>query len=54
MYNNGRYLTGESELPKINEHVLAGHSGTIRTLCFHPLDENILVSGCIVDGEIRV
>lgn len=54
IYANGEYLAGEGDLPDIRETVLTGHKATIRTLCFHPLEDHLLLSGGIVDGEIKV
>ena len=54
IYSNGRYLTGETELPQIKERTLTGHSGTVRALAFHPVDEKILLSGGIVDTDVKV
>jgi WD40 repeat protein len=54
VYCNGKYLTGVADLPPIQERLLVGHSATVRALCFHPLDDRILVSGGIVDPELKV
>jgi len=54
IYSNGEYLTGEGDLPDIRETVLTGHKATIRTLCFHPMEDHLLLSGGIVDSEIKV
>jgi WD40 repeat protein len=54
IYSNGEYLTGEGDLPEIRETVLTGHKATIRTLCFHPMEDHLLLSGGIVESEIKV
>ena len=54
VYSNGSYLTGERDLPDIHEVTLTGHKATVRTLCYHPIDDHILLSGGIVDSEIKV
>lgn len=54
IYSNGAYMAGEGDLPDIHEVQLSGHKATVRTLCYHPLDDHILLSGGIVDSEIKV
>lgn len=34
--------------------VLEGHSAIVRTLCFNPTNDLILLSGGLVDKEIKV
>jgi len=54
VYSNGNYLVGEGDLPEIQERVLAGSQGTVRTVCFHPEEDSILLSGGMVDPDIKV
>jgi WD40 repeat protein len=44
----------ESESSNILALTLKGHKAKVRTVCFHPLNENILLSGGNVDSQIMV
>ncbi|CAG9323077.1 unnamed protein product [Blepharisma stoltei] len=54
MCEEGRYLNGEGELPEIMEVVLQGHQDIVRTVCYNPVDDRILLSGGSNDGDIKV
>jgi len=54
IYSNGRYLTGEGDLPELQERLLTGHEGTVRTVLFHPVDERVLMSGGIADASLKL
>ena len=54
IYSNGKYLTGEGDLPKIHERVLTGHDGTVRAVLFNPADDKILYSGGLGDASLKV
>lgn len=54
IYSNGRYVTGEGDLPELQERLLTGHEGTVRTVLFHPIDERILMSGGIADASLKL
>jgi WD40 repeat protein len=54
VYSNGTYLNGEGDLPPLQEILLTGSQGTVRTVCFHPLDDSVLLSGGMVDPDIKV
>jgi WD40 repeat protein len=47
-------LLQESDPQNILELTLKGHRAKIRSLCFHPTNENVLLSGGNVDNEIMV
>jgi WD40 repeat protein len=42
------------DLPPIEDFTLSDHAATIRSLCFSPVDDNILVSGDGSDTNLRV
>jgi WD40 repeat protein len=54
IYSNGKYLTGEGELPSIFERTLSGHDGTIRAVLFNPNDDTLLYSGGLGDACLKV
>lgn len=54
VYEDGKYLNGEGELPEIKETVLQGHQDIVRTVCFNPVDDSILLSGGSNEGDIKV
>lgn len=52
---NGEYKNQpETTLPEITDFTLSGFQRTIRTLCFNPLNDGILLSGGISDSTIHV
>jgi WD40 repeat protein len=54
VWSNGRYLKPAPGLPELHETLLAGHQATVRTVCFSPQDDRTLLSGGIVDCDIKV
>lgn len=44
----------DEEQNELLEMVLEGHSAIVRTLCFNPANDLILLSGGIVDTDIKV
>lgn len=44
----------ETESANILELTLRGHRAKIRAVCFHPMNENVILSGGNVDSEIMV
>lgn len=47
-------LLQESDPENILELTCKGHRAKIRTVCFHPMNENLLLSGGNVDNEIMI
>lgn len=47
-------LLQESDPENILELTCKGHRAKIRTVCFHPMNENVLLSGGNVDSEIMI
>lgn len=54
IYSNGKFLTGEGDLPTIIDKTLTGHDGTIRAVLFHPNDDSILYSGGLGDACLKI
>lgn len=52
LYEDGKYLNGEGNLPQIQEKTLWGHENIVRTLCYNPVDDLTLLSGGIGDGNM--
>ena len=54
IYANGKYVTGESDLPSIHERTLTGHDGTVRSVVFNPVDDKFLYSGGLGNACLKV
>lgn len=54
VYSNGTCLVGEGDLSPLQERILTGSQGTVRTVCFNPLEDSMLLSGGMVDPDIKV
>mmetsp|Transcript_12878 Transcript_12878/g.18816 ORF Transcript_12878/g.18816 Transcript_12878/m.18816 type:complete len:657 (+) Transcript_12878:11-1981(+) len=54
IYSNGEFLNGEGQLPEVYVNELVGHTATVRSVCYNPADDRILLSGGIVEGEVKV
>ncbi|CAG9323575.1 unnamed protein product [Blepharisma stoltei] len=54
LYEEGKFLTGDGELPEIRETLLQGHQDIVRTVCFNPTDDSILLSGGNNEGDIKI
>lgn len=52
LYEDGKYLNGEGNLPSIQEKTLWGHENIVRTLCYNPVDDLTLLSGGIGEGTL--
>ena len=54
IYSNGKYLSGEGDLPVLHERLLSGHDGTVRAVLFNPADDTFLYSGGLGDACLKV
>lgn len=54
IYSNGKYLSGEGELPVLHERLLSGHDGTVRAVLFNPVNDALLYSGGLGDACLKV
>ena len=54
VFSGSRCTSGQEAVPELHIRSLPNQPGTVRSLCFHPMDDEILFSSCSGDGEVMI